>query len=487
MSATIAIVGGGFSGAAAAVQLARRSAEPLAITIVEPRSMVGPGLAYSTDDPDHRLNGSVGTHLVDPADPDELGRWCETHGVLARDPEALAPNGESYLRRADFGAFVAETVATSAHAANGTTIRHWRDRAVGLRAEGDRCVVVAASGTTLAARVVVIATGNGGVRLPSPFAALGAHRALIADAADLPRVRVIPRSARVLVVGSGLTALDVVSTLVRGGHRGGITVVSRHGLRPRPARPATGETTGANWLARMNGEVPAFIADAAPTARALLHALRRRICETQAAGQLWYDAFDALRDVVWKVWPRLDVREKNRFLRWLRPWYDVHRFRAPPQNDAIAHAAEARGTLRFVRARLRDAAAAGAALRIAWVDPVDCSHTTQLFDAVVNCTGLDPACGAHDDPFQVGLVRDGLLRVDATGVGFAVDAQCRPIGANGTPHSRLRVVGPPTAGTFGDPLGTLFIAPQIARIVPGILAELGIACEHAPGDVARPS
>jgi hypothetical protein len=55
-----------------------------------------------------------------------------------------------------------------------------------------------------------------------------------------------------------------------------------------------------------------------------------------------------------------------------------------------------------------------------------------------------------------------------------VDARCRPIGTNGLAHPRLRVVGPPTAGTFGDPLGTLFIAPQIARVVPEMLDGLGV-------------
>ena len=483
LSASVVIVGGGFSGAAMAVQLARRSASPLAITIVEPRETVGPGVAYSTLDPDHRLNGSVATHLIDPGDPEALQRWCIAQRIATRDPEARAANGQTYLRRADFGAFVAETVREHAHMPNGTTIRHLRDRAFDVDEDGDGFIVRMETGAALSARLVVVATGNGGVRLPPPFAALRSHRALIADPADLARVRAIAPSARVLLIGAGLTALDIVSTLVRHGHRGGITIVSRHGLRPRAQRPPGAETTGARVQARISGDVPAFAADAV-TSLALSRALRRRIRQHEASGGDWYEPFDALRDVVWKVWPRLDAEEKKRFLRWLRPWYDIHRFRAPPQNDAIARDAEARGAIRFLRARLEGAHASETTLCVTWIGHEGGSRVTETFDAVVNCTGLDPACGADENPFLASLLRKGLLQRDATGVGFAVDAQCRPIGIDDHAHPRLRVVGPPTAGTFGDPLGTLFIAPQIARVVLGMLAGLGVRVDE---DAAAPN
>ena len=91
---------------------------------------------------------------------------------------------------------------------------------------------------------------------------------------------------------------------------------------------------------------------------------------------------------------------------------------------------------------------------------------------VVNCTGLDPSCGAASNPFLADAVAQGFIRVDPTGFGFEVDVQCRPIGRDGAITPRLRVIGPPSAGSLGDPLGVPFIAPQIRRMLPGILAEL---------------
>jgi uncharacterized NAD(P)/FAD-binding protein YdhS len=236
-------------------------------------------------------------------------------------------------------------------------------------------------------------------------------------------------------------------------------------------------------LARIEGEVPAFIREAGTplTTRALTRALRRRIEEDRRAGENWYRAFDDLRDVVWQVWPLLAPAEKARFLRWLRPWYDMHRFRSPPQNEAMVAEAEQRGLVTFETGQLASAEAAHDGIRVVCRSRPRQGHSGagsggsqfSTHDVVVNCTGLDPTCGARANPFLAALLAQGVIRIDDCGLGFAVDAQCRPIAAGGAVDPRIRIVGPPTAGTFGDPLGVLFIAPQIRRMLPGVLASLG--------------
>jgi uncharacterized NAD(P)/FAD-binding protein YdhS len=260
----------------------------------------------------------------------------------------------------------------------------------------------------------------------------------------------------------------------RRGHRGPIAVRSRRGLRPRPVRPpAAGSKPGPTLLERIEGPVPAFVRAAGPrpTMRALLRTLRQRIREDVAQGGDWYAAFDDLRDVVWQLWPSVPPPEKRRFHRRLRPWYDAHRFRAPPQNDAMVRAAEREGRVAY---GIVPAHAAIAALRSGLAVGDD------TFDAIVNCTGVEPAVGDRGNPFLAALAARGRLTVDAGGMGFAVDAQCRPIGRDGRGHERLRVIGPPSAGTFGDPLGVLFIVPQVRRILPGMLATLESAAPAGP-------
>ena len=120
----IAIVGGGFSGSSTAVQLVRRSCAALAITIIEPRERVGGGLAHSSEEPDHRLNGQPRSHNIDPIDEGMFVRWCEAHGAVAADPGARLPNDTIFMRRSVFRAFLEDTVAQHAAAPTGSSIRH---------------------------------------------------------------------------------------------------------------------------------------------------------------------------------------------------------------------------------------------------------------------------------------------------------------------------------------------------------------------------
>lgn len=480
----VTIVGGGYSGAATAVQLVRASALPLTITIIEPRPEVGGGLAHSADDPDHRLNGTPDLHLVDPADPQDFQRWCAEQRIAQSDPGAVAPDGTLYVRRKDFGAFVADTVRAHAAWPNGSTIHHLQDLATDASTGRGAIDVRTAKGEVLASHLLVLATGNTPPRLPAEFgAALSANPAVVAVPTDLERVRAINKSARVLVLGSGLTALDILSTLIRAGHEGTITVISRRGLRPRPnptkQAPAPDHVAG-NPIDRIDAPVAPFILAAGhpPTVRSLLRALRQRIHEVEAAGLTWYAAFDDVRDVLWQVWPGLPLAEKRRFMKRLRPWWDAHRFRAPPQNEAMVREAERQGRIKFQVARLRAVSQeVDGQIRVDLLDRDTRSQQVVHFDAVVNCTGLDAAAGMRDNPFLAALHRAGLICADGVGLGFAVDSACRAIGRDGQASDRCRVIGPPTAGTFGDPFGALFIAAQIRRAMPSMLATLGTSNE----------
>ncbi len=454
------------------MQLVRASERPIAVEIVEPRAEVGRGMAYTAPDPDWRLNGGSDTHVLDLADQTTLNAWCAANGIIERDPEAVSDNGYTFVRRHDFGSFVRDQVAAHARMPNGSTIRHVRDVAIDAdRVDGSVKVQLRSGGST-AAELLVIATGNAPPRLPASLAHLGDDPRVIVEALDVERLRAIPTNASVLLLGSSLTALDVASTLVRRGHAGRIVSISRRGQRPRPHRVAP-TTPGPAFLDRVEGPIPDFVlaAGSPPTVRGLMRAVRKRIREDAIGGVNWYAGFDAMRDVLWQVWPTLPGAEKRRALRLLRPWYDVHRFRTPPQNDALVREAEARGAIEFRAGRVRGIEARDDGLHVR-MDLRGQGETTQRFDVLVNCTGLDPASGARDNPFLRALLDRGAITIDPSGIGFAVDSHCRPLDRDGHAQPDMRIFGPPSAGTFGDPLGVLFIAPQIRRHVPAMLKRL---------------
>lgn len=468
----VVVIGGGVSAASFAVQLVRSTSTAVHIAIIEPREHVGRGLAYSATDPDHRLNAPLDIHWIDPNRLGELREWCESKHVLQQDPGCWTANGQVFLRRSDLGEYLSDQVQRHASdARTGSTIRHIRDFATAVRRVDGLYRIDTASGSEFTGEMLVIATGNPVPGLRPPFSQEDASDLrIIGNPLEPDCLNRITPAARVLVVGSGLTALDIVSTLVRRDSSANVLVVSRRGLRPRPQSPET--LQGPPRPPVLGTDIPEFIASQPVRIVAWSRAVRNEVARCVAEGQSWYQAFDPVRDVVWKLWPALPTREKERFLRRLRVFYDVHRFRTPPMNEVMAGEAERHGNVRYAAATLRTVVADPDLVRIELVSGSPKASVWHEFDFVVNCTGLDSASAWRSNPLLHVLLDSGMLRLHPTGVGFDVTECCEAFDAQGAAQPTLRVIGPPTAGACGDPVAIPFIANQVHRIVPHVLRAL---------------
>jgi len=155
--------------------------------------------------------------------------------------------------------------------------------------------------------------------------------------------------APVLLVGSGLTMVDTAISLVDQGHRGPITAVSRRGLLPRrhgPVRPHRG--FAALTLAR-------------PGLASLLRGVRREIAAAGGADS-WRSVMDALRPFTAELWGSLLAADRQRFLRHLRPWWEVHRHRMAPAVAAWIASLQEDGQLRTGAGRVERVEEAGGRL-----------------------------------------------------------------------------------------------------------------------------
>ena len=162
---------------------------------------------------------------------------------------------------------------------------------------------------------------------------------------------------------------------------------------------------------------------------------------------------DGLRPLNSLYWQGLSLEAKRRFLRHLRPWWDVHRHRLAPQAAARIEIMMRDGELTVCRGRLARFALEerdGFPVTVTWRSPGSRGVTERGVHHVVNCMGLggDPT-RSHSALIQH-LLAGGLARPHVLRVGFDVDADGRLIDSDGAVATRLFALGPPTRGFFWE-------------------------------------
>lgn len=390
----VGVIGGGVSGAMLARHLCADHPElDLRVVVIEPRAMLGAGLAYDTDDPDHRLNIPASRTVLLEERPEAFADWLQAGGGEP-DPAALATDGQSFPRRRVLARYVA-------HLLDGLAIDHRRARVVG-------CEAMSEAGTTRyrldlsdAGRLVVdhlvIATGHPPPMPPAELAAL--PPSLRIDDAARGWSAIAPPGldpdAAVAVIGTGLTGCDVAAGLGAAGHCGPVTMISRHGLLP-------GRRTVYPTEAAFD-----FLDPPSTSALALLRRLRAALRDLAATGRSWELAIDAARRQGGGIWSALPVDEQRRLLRHLRAYWEAHRFQSAPQVDAWLDRLRLRGQLRVLRARLRGATGQGGRAELSLATRGGAMRLTA--DLVINCTGASWRHLIGADPLLSAMAQAGLV------------------------------------------------------------------------------
>ncbi|MCK9513466.1 MAG: FAD/NAD(P)-binding protein [Pigmentiphaga sp.] len=465
----IAILGGGFSGAAAALHLCRLSPTPLAVQVVEPRDKLGMGVAHGTTERHYRLNGTDGIHSPYPHAPSDFADWLRLSGELDADPEATQANGLVFPRRGAFGRYMEEQVVLAASRnASGSSIDHVRAAATRLGPHGSGYRITLDDGSRLEADYVILALGWNAVGTPGPLAPLQEHPGWIGNPWQTHRLDDLAPDAPVLLIGTGLTACDTFTALLARGHRGPVLALSRRGLRPASQNPY--RSSRPVWERILDPDPAILRRHGKPlNVRSAMRLLRREIAAVDPGSSSWHTPFDELRDAVpgfWNEWP---LAEQRRYIRHAKPWYDNFRFRNPPQTERLVDAALAEGRLRFQGGRLRGAHCQGNTLRIEYLDRQNGLPHTVAVGAVVNCTGPQPRPGASDNAFWRNLLADGLGRDSPNGLGIDVDGACRLFDARGGAQARIFVIGPPTLGRFGEAIAVPYIVRGILEVARQII------------------
>ena len=451
---TVAIIGGGFTGAAVAYHLARCPAvDHAAILAFEPRSDLGKGLAYDTADPAHRINVPATRMSLVPDDQEHFARWLADGGASAPDPTAHRPDGNIFPKRGVFGDYVFSQVKPLIDAGR---IEHVRSRVAHVSPTGAGWQLEDEAGNSFAADILVIAATHPSPRAPASLSkALEGHPRYIADATRPDALAPIRSKDSVLVVGNGLTAADVIASLGERGHVGKILSVSRRGLRSRGHAPFPQEPYGD------------FLQPPPQTTLDLLKRTRTALRAAAADGLSWHAVLDQLRAQARPIWQNLPVVERRRLVRHLRVFWDVHRFRIAPQVEQALDQAIADGRLEIAAGSILSAQRHGDGMQ-AVIRRRGGTPETLDFEAVVITTG--PAHGgilASQSWFSE-LAETGHLTMDPTGLGLACNENGEALGIEGDPQPDLLIAGPLARGVFGELMGL----PQVTEHAAAIAARV---------------
>ncbi len=413
----VVVIGGGFSAATLAVELARRGRlGGLALTVVDPTPKVGRGVAYQAH-PAHRLNVPVERMGIADDPTGTFQAWVLANGHPA--------NTGDFVPRNLFGEYVAERW----HAECDATVTHARARAIDVARTGSGWRVGLEHGGALLADVVVLAQGHAAPRTPAalPLTVRAGPR-YVARPWTEDAVQGVGRQEPVLVLGAGLTAVDVVVALRSAGHRARITLLSRRGLLPRPH--ASGPAAGPLPPLSLDGDLFDVIRE-----------VRTAVAAAEARGEPWQSVIDAVRHRVPALWRRLGDADRGHFLRHFRPWWDVYRHRIPTDIHRELERLQDAGVIDLVAGRLVDATplpdGVGVTFRRrgrAATESLDVGH-------VVNATGADLDLAASGDALVRRLLAAGLLTRDAHAIGLVTDDDGTAVDASGARAEGLFVLG----------------------------------------------
>jgi uncharacterized NAD(P)/FAD-binding protein YdhS len=448
----IAIIGGGYAGTVLALHLCR-CGPSFQIAVIEPRSELGSGLAYSTPSDLHKINVPAHTMGVSDARDDRFMFWLETeHPELLAGPD---DHRRTYVARRWFGVFVRDRLRRDL-AEHGSQLRHYRTTAADLRKVCYGSEIILGDGTAIFARRTVIAASHGVPAIPRGIPSeVQTAPNFLGDPWDLARIAAIPPDDDVLIVGTALTMADVAVSLLAQNHNGRIVALSRHGM-----------------LSRANGpsDPPSdldFSAWPPDTARGLVRRIRQEIRRNEASGGSWRDIFSALRQQNGHLWRKLPLVEKRRFLRHLKCFYDVHRYRMAPDIAERIDVARRAGQIQILAARLLGARRTGRGFSVEIEERCRATERAALaVSTIINCTGPQPRLDSDPAHFFGALMARGVVQRDVLGLGLVVDDHYRLTGGGGD----LYALGPLTRAHFGDTIG----APEItqhAQILASIIAR----------------
>jgi uncharacterized NAD(P)/FAD-binding protein YdhS len=427
-SSCIAIVGAGFCGTVTAINLLQQAhVEPLRILLID-RDRHARGTAYADHPASYLLNVPAARMSASSSDPLDFLRFAQrTMADISAD---------DFLPRALYGAYLEEKLLLAERAA-APHVRLERVRGEVRSLEVWRpshtFILGFQDGHEMTATKVVLALGN---PLPAPLPGTDGLRESLRLVADpWCDQGTLVENETVLLVGTGLTMADMVASAMQTGRvPARMYAISRHGLVP-PRQTAFRNS-------HCEFDPLPLLRSAAISMRQLFQRVRQVSRETEQRGGDWREAITFVRSLAPRLWSQLPNRERKRFLRHVRAYWDVHRHRLPPSTRAAVDELSGSHRLTVHAGQILQLEPGANQVRVTWRPRGEEQSAVLLVDRVINCTGPDYRCAQSCDPLVRSLTANGLIQPDALATGLRTAPNGGLVNLFGRATRSLYYIGP---------------------------------------------
>ncbi len=376
----LAIIGFGFSGLMLVANLVRRAPESIEIYIIDP-ALNARGMAYSTPYSEHLLNVRAANMHAYSDEKDHFVQW------LAQYHPNFTP--QDFVPRRVYGDYLESIWQRTQELAAEKKV-HLKlvpSIAVAVNKHAEELAIITERGDAIAVQRVVLATGNEVKLAQAPI-----DRVLQEPWMHGALAQAAKEQGPILLIGTGLTAVDMVLALRAEHYAGEIIAYSRNGLLPQSHRDY--------------GPTEALDANEVTTLQTL-HQWSAWL-RSKTRGE-WRGVIDGLRPFTQSSWQKLRTRQQQIFFKRAASFWSVHRHRMAPQIAQHLHNEIGAGQLRIVnRAKFK--------------------KLKQTPTLAINCTGSQLNVQRSASPLIKNLLAQGLIEAHGNGVGIAVDAHCRAWG-----------------------------------------------------------
>ncbi len=436
MSKTIAIIGGGVSGALVVLNILKHSHQTIHILWFDAKNAFCKGLAYSTDEDVHLLNVRASNMSVFVDEPNHFVDWLTQ--------QQLPFSSKDFVPRTIYGHYVLSTFNELKESNATVKITCLAEEVTAITKSGDEYIVSATKENQV--QQVVLAFGNFLPAHPrsidTDFQQAGRY---FQNAFSSQLVKDVTHQESVLIVGSGLTMVDVVLSLNKHNYVGKITAISPHGYLPQ------------SHIENPLPVVAAYINEQSPYTLLQLFSLVNQQLKYAKSNQLSaHSVIDALRPHLQRLWLGFSLEDKQQFLRHLRHKWGVARHRAASQSIQVVNELLNTKQLELIRGRVYDIKTNITGFEVQYSDRRQ--NNSLNTSVLINCTGPESNFEKVEFPLIKQLLQANSIRVDALKYGIEASV-------NGKIATNFYTIGPPLKGILWESTAVPEIRVQAQQLV----------------------